>query len=69
MGLIFLIWSILEATAEIFQKFRLLFGRFEGTKKSFWNYLTFINKKADFWKLDWFLRNNMVKWILNLALL
>ena len=39
--IIFLIWPILEARAEICQKFRSLFGQWSFKKNCFWDLLTF----------------------------
>ena len=41
MSIIFTIWPILEARAEIQKYFLSFFGSNEDIQKSFWNYLTF----------------------------
>ena len=41
LGGCFLIWPILEARAEIWQKFRSLFGQWDFKKNCFWDLLTF----------------------------
>ena len=43
-----MILPIVEARAEILQKIRLLFGRFEDSKISFWNYLTFSKRRKGY---------------------
>ena len=42
-----MIWPILEARAEILQKFRLLFGQWSFKKNCFWDFLTFIDSDVE----------------------
>ena len=54
MPLFFLFNLFLEARAEILEKIAVFFGRFEDTKSTFWNYLTFkMAFKASLLKIDW----------------
>ena len=54
---LFLIWSILGARAEIWQKFRLLFGQCSFKKKCLWDLLTFSMQNCRCVKEWQFLKN------------